>query len=272
MEHNQTFAGWTSFEIGHLTPQYDHNFVLYTNPNEHASGINCKIRVFDLVQSDIRNFLSQGGMCRVIVRGSMRAAPIAEQGWIPTTTRYLQVTWIMQDQGPEYLGEGIRETAAAAQQQQHAASNKFVKGGKRGSTEDGVIDLEAEDDEDDEEADDEDEEDSSLIEEELGTESDDLDYGSEQAKADEADTEEDFESMEEDEPISGEDLEALRKAARDPLEHVMNNIKKNTSDTSSSSSLKRGAQESFENGNNKKRRSSPSTPGSIPTPPTTQLQ
>ncbi|KAG2227013.1 hypothetical protein INT45_006420 [Circinella minor] len=107
MSDIQTFEGWTSFETGHLTPQYDQNFVVYTETNNIGSGINCKIRIHDLVQSDVAQYLSRGGMCRVIVRGIMRIAPITEQGWVPTSTRFLQVTWIMREQQPEVFEEGM---------------------------------------------------------------------------------------------------------------------------------------------------------------------
>ncbi|KAI7860742.1 hypothetical protein BDC45DRAFT_562947 [Circinella umbellata] len=109
MSDIQTFEGWTSFETGHLTPQYDQNFVS-VNVNcvyDSGSGINCKIRIHDLVQSDVAQYLSRGGMCRVIVRGIMRIAPITEQGWVPTSTRFLQVTWIMREQQPEDFEEGM---------------------------------------------------------------------------------------------------------------------------------------------------------------------
>ena len=71
-----------------------------------ATGLNCKIRVLDLIQSIVYKYLSQGGLCRVIVRGTIHIAPTPEQGWISTSTRYLQVTYITQVQS-EFFDEEI---------------------------------------------------------------------------------------------------------------------------------------------------------------------
>ncbi|KAI8145447.1 hypothetical protein BJV82DRAFT_603688 [Fennellomyces sp. T-0311] len=166
MEQQVTYSGWTSLEVGHMTQQYDQNFVLYRECNQQSSGLNCKIRIFDLAQSDIRDFLAQGGMCRVVVRGMMRTAPTTEPGWVQTSTRYLHVTWIVRDQGPEFLGDDIRESQS---------NKKLQKGMYSAKDEDEDDDdyIEGDDDEEDlgdteleeEEEEDDDEEDDDLMDE-----------------------------------------------------------------------------------------------------------
>ncbi|KAI9253796.1 hypothetical protein BDA99DRAFT_163777 [Phascolomyces articulosus] len=298
MDNSQTYVGWTSLEIGHLTPQYDQNFVLYANPNEKASGLNCKIRVFDIAQSDVRDYLSQGGMCRVIVRGMMRTAPIPEQGWIPSSTRYLQVTWIMQEQGPEFLGEqvivgasdsssqpqggggamttaatgggvSISSTSTTGQplmsqlQQQHSSQQQPFQSSQQHQPNHRVAHtpmghVRIVDDEEEDITEDE-------PRSEENEDDSDPDYSSidaeeeEQARLDEVDYDEDS-SMGESDEVSGEDIEKLMVEAKEPLDLEY--------------AKKREAEEQLQNGNNKKQKqhtinNSHPTSTTAPTTPTT---
>ncbi|KAG2223284.1 hypothetical protein INT45_007010 [Circinella minor] len=229
MSNMQTFTGWTSFEIGHLTTQYDQNFVIYTNPNENATGLNCKIRAIDLVQSNVYKYLAQGGLCQVTVRGIMYVAPQPEQGWIPTSTRYLQVSFIMQEQ--KLLSDEEERkvtTTTTSQQQRQQSTTSFTNGSKD------VIKISqslSEDDDDDDDADLD--YDSIDVEEEERLHMNDPEYN-------------DYDDSMEESDISSEDIDKLIAAAKEPLD--MNYIKK------------RDAEDFLENEKNKKHKQNHSPP------------
>ncbi|KAI7849221.1 hypothetical protein BDC45DRAFT_540264 [Circinella umbellata] len=232
MSNMQTFTGWTSFEIGHLTTQYDQNFVIYTNPNENATGLNCKIRAIDLVQSNVYKYLAQGGLCQVTVRGIMYVAPQSEQGWIPTSMRYLQVSFIMQEQ--ELLSDEEEEESKVTttiKQQRQQSTTSFTNGSSKDITKKSQCLNEDEDDDDDSDLD----YDSIDVEEEERLHRNDPEYN-------------DYDDSMEESDISSEDIDKLIAAAKEPLD--LNYIKK------------RDAEDFLENRNNKKHKQNHSPPHS----------
>ena len=59
--------------------------------------MNCKASVTDILDSELREYLTQGGICKAVVRGSSHVAGAHEQGWSIGSNKYLRVSWVMRE-------------------------------------------------------------------------------------------------------------------------------------------------------------------------------
>lgn len=59
--------------------------------------MNCKASVTDILDSELREYLTQGGICKAVVRGSSHIASAHEPGWSIGSNRYLRVSWVMHE-------------------------------------------------------------------------------------------------------------------------------------------------------------------------------
>lgn len=59
--------------------------------------MNCKASVADILDSELREYLTQGGICKAVVRGSSHVAGAHEPGWSIGSNRYLRVSWVMHE-------------------------------------------------------------------------------------------------------------------------------------------------------------------------------
>lgn len=69
----------------------------------------------DVLKSDLRNFLTHGGMCKIIVRGVRCGALQEEPGWTTNFTKiFIRVNWLTFDRGTEYFGGDITQVLQEA--------------------------------------------------------------------------------------------------------------------------------------------------------------
>ncbi|KAI7876059.1 hypothetical protein K492DRAFT_198744 [Lichtheimia hyalospora FSU 10163] len=107
MEPAETHVGWVVFELGYAHDRYI-NFVLYPQQNVINNGINCKARLVDVLKSDLRSFLTHGGMCKTIVRGVRCDALQEEPGWTAQPRNiFIRGNWLTLERGTEYFGDDI---------------------------------------------------------------------------------------------------------------------------------------------------------------------
>lgn len=81
--------------------------------------MNCKARVADVLDSDLREYLTQGGLCKAVVQGTKYDAGHHEPGWLKNSNEYLRVSLLMKE--PEDLEEQIRRRM---HEQGHASENE----------------------------------------------------------------------------------------------------------------------------------------------------
>ncbi|CDS07602.1 hypothetical protein LRAMOSA01551 [Lichtheimia ramosa] len=119
----ETYTGFISFELGHFVkPEFDINFVLYPETNRYGPGMNCKASVTDILDSELREYLTQGGICKAVVRGSSHIAGNHEPGWSVGSNKYLRVSWVMRE--PEDWEEEERRML----EEEYASENEAEEG------------------------------------------------------------------------------------------------------------------------------------------------
>lgn len=107
---------WSLYQLCIISPAKYHVWINLLLPTQRLTtghrnnGINCKARLVDVLQSDLRNFLTHGGMCKAIVRGVRCDALQEEPGWVARFTNYfIRANWLILDRGAEYFGGDLAQ-------------------------------------------------------------------------------------------------------------------------------------------------------------------